>query len=125
MKIAVNISVGEALDKLTILWIKRNMIVDAIKLDYINQEIEEVESALNLAHIDFMEHTSELSVINRQLWDVNDRRKVLLKSNICDVEYVELTKQESGLNDLRFRAKQKLNDYWGSDIQEQKSYEGF
>lgn len=127
MKITVSISVGEFLDKLTILWIKREMIHDPVKLGFINQEIQELEPVFDMLGKGlFVELViNQLHEVNRKMWNVNERRKSLLASGIFDEEYLNLTKEESLLNDSRFRIKQQINDHFGSEIKECKSYEGF
>ncbi len=121
MKITVTISVGEAFDKLSILYIKKEMIKDYAKLSYIDAEILELENAIiGVEHQQFFD---KLLSTNKQLWLVNDKRKNLLHHQTINEDYISLTKQESDLNDLRYQIKKEIDNYFNSEIKEQKSYD--
>lgn len=120
MKITIDVSVGEAIDKLSILMIKSKNISDKEKLTYILSELDEIKNALrDIEYVDFL---NQLINVNSQMWDVNDRRKILISNHEFTEEYLELTKRESLLNDLRFKIKNQINHNFNSEIKEQKSY---
>jgi hypothetical protein len=121
MIISIPVSIGEAIDKLSILQIKSEKITRPDKLRFILQEIQAIKEALsNLA--DYENCLSELRKINLEMWDCNEERKTKINNKQFDKEYVELTIIESKVNDLRFEIKNKINQKFDSTLREQKSY---
>jgi len=118
----INASIGEALDRYSIIIIKSKKITDLKKLSYINSECSYlyplIKKKLNLVN-DLFE---QLMVVNLEMWDVNETRKKKIKNGDLDVEYINLSIKESVLNDRRFIIKSKINSFFDTDIREQKSY---
>jgi hypothetical protein len=112
------VSLGEAIDKLSILQIKCENITDARKLD-----VEKEYSALYEILKDFVVRYAELYesmlATNRLIWDQMD---VLRDGIISDVEYTRLCRECIVTNDVRFRIKNKINLISNSELREQKSY---
>jgi hypothetical protein len=112
------VSLGEAIDKLSILQIKCENITDARKLD-----VEKEYSALYEILKDFIVRYAELYesmlATNRVIWLQMD---VLRDGNISDVEYTKLCRECIVTNDVRFRIKNKINLISNSELREQKSY---
>ena len=112
------VSLGEAIDKLSILQIKCENITDARKLD-----VEKEYSALYEILKDFVVRYAELYesmlTTNRVIWRQMD---VLRDGNISDVEYTKLCRECIVTNDVRFRIKNKINLISNSELREQKSY---
>lgn len=112
------VSLGEAIDKLSILQIKCENITDARKLD-----VEKEYSALYEILKDFVVRYAELYesmlATNRVIWGQMD---VLRDGNISDVEYTKLCRECIVTNDVRFRIKNKINLISNSELREQKSY---
>jgi hypothetical protein len=113
------VSIGEALDKLTILDIKLDRIQDSrrenvkIEYDILHEKLKE--------HIDKnQKYYNMLKKTNLHIWDLMD----LLRDgvNISDVEYTKLCKDTILANDVRFRIKNKINILSNSHIKEQKGY---
>jgi hypothetical protein len=113
------VSIGEALDKLTILDIKLDMIQDSrrddvkIEYDILYEKLEE--------HIDKnQKYYNMLKKTNLYIWELMD----LLRDgvNISDIEYTKLCKDTIIANDVRFRIKNKINILSNSHIKEQKGY---
>lgn len=120
MKISCDISVGEAIDKLSILEIKLDRIKDKSKLEYVTQEVEMLRKSL--VYVDYELYLNKLKTINEYMWDCNNARKSLLKQNCIDDTYIELTKQESFLNDQRYLLKAEIDVFFMSTFREQKNH---
>lgn len=121
MNITLPVSVGEALDKLSILLIKSQKITDPTRLNYVNEEIQVVSSGLSCLG-DYSEFLSQLVHVNEIMWDCNEKRKQKINDGVFDQEYIDLTIQESTVNDERFVLKNRINQHFGSVLREQKSY---
>jgi len=120
----LQVSVGEAIDKYTILQIKSEKIKDEAKLINIVYEKNLIAIELNehgYLH-KFDTYIKELKTINETLWDIEDkiRDKELNKS--FDFEFIELARSVYITNDKRFEIKNKINQENNSLIKEEKSY---
>lgn len=123
MYIKCKISIGEYLDKLSILYIKRIKITDPSKLINVNKEIRELEKTLKLIPEEPRElMMSDLMKINEKMWNCNEKRKLKIEECEFDQEYLKLSIEESAENDRRFHIKQKINQFFDSEIKEEKSY---
>ena len=119
----VPISVGELLDKLSILRIKLKKVDDTGKLKNIKKEhslLLEVIKNNNLKGWEDQE--KRLYKINSSLWDIEDRIRVKEKLKEFDKEFVALARSVYITNDLRFSAKCKVNRVYDSNVIEEKSY---
>lgn len=123
----IEISIGEIVDKLTILEIKKTKISSTDKLLNINKEynylLDIVENELNFSRSS--DQYTELFNVNKKLWDIEDkiRNKERLKS--FDEEFIELSRSVYFTNDERSKIKKKINDITGSNFSEEKSYEKY
>ena len=112
------VSLGEAIDKLTILDIKLDKIIDNRKLD-VKKEYELLYEKLK----DFIEKYQNLYVImkkiNLLIWDMMD---ILRDGNVDQENYLQICKECVDYNDIRFRVKNKINYVSNSLLKEQKSY---
>ena len=125
MSIKAEISVGEFLDKLTILQIKTERISEQGKLENIARELhvlQEIWRQTSYAEADVIEEMAELKSINEQLWDIEDniRGKELKKE--MDEEFIQLARSVYITNDKRAVLKKKINLKLGSEFVEEKSY---
>lgn len=121
----IEVSVGEVVDKITILEIKREKIKDPVKLRYIENELSTLQDALKNENVVIpKEMIMELKNINSKLWDLEDLIREKEKQNIFDQHFIVLARNDAIFNDERFLAKNKINNYCDSNIKEQKSYEG-
>ena len=125
MKLSIIVSVGEIVDKLTILKIKREKIVDSEKLIHINNEINELESTLSDANIPYDDLAKELYEVNLTLWTIEDDIRVKEKEKLFDQSFIELARSVYQQNDLRFHVKDRINQKYGSYLREVKSYEKY
>lgn len=123
MKIRCFISVGEFIDKLSILSIKKLHISDHKKLLEIKKEVLELKKIypkeLPLKDPFF----SKLQNINTLLWkNMETRKKIVLKNEIDNKNLWKIFKEESILNDKRYIIKKNINNKYHSYIKEEKSY---
>lgn len=121
--ITIPVSVGELIDKYTILQIKRNK-VSSDKLSKVQYEIESLTSLVGpFIIIDSISKLYEdLIGVNTQLWDVEDELRKMEKDKLFSDRFIELARAVYFLNDKRFEAKNKINTLTNSDIQEVKQY---
>ena len=125
MNLKVEVSVGEFLDKMTILEIKSERIQDASKLANVGKELELLRrtwEASPLAGSDISEKLGELKKVNEALWEIEDKIRVKESVGEFDEEFVELARSVYIENDQRAAVKRELNVALGSDLIEEKSY---
>lgn len=117
------VSVGELVDKITILKIKKLKIKDDEKLKKIDLELNLLESVYNFTVPDsVIEAEQSLYQVNLELWDVEDSLRECERNKTFDSNFVELARKVYHLNDERFRLKNLINNSLGSHVQEVKSY---
>jgi hypothetical protein len=125
MRLSIEVSPGEAADKLTILDIKRERIRDAGKLAHIAREAALLEAALaplRARHPAILPLIEELRRVNEALWEVEDALRLHEKRGDFGPEFVRLARSVYVTNDRRAALKAEINAILGSDIAEQKSY---
>ncbi|MFN7000700.1 MAG: DUF6165 family protein [Elioraea tepidiphila] len=125
MRLSIEVSPGEAADKLTILRIKQDRIRDPAKLAHIGREAEMLEAALAPLRQRFpaiLPLIEELRRVNEALWDVEDALRLHEKRGDFGDEFVRLARSVYVTNDRRAAVKAEINRILGSDIAEQKSY---
>lgn len=122
--ITVKVSIGEILDKLSILSIKRNKITDKDKLVHIENEYNELyeKSYHFLDSVDVKYLYEKLEYTNNKLWDIEDRIRELERENIFNDLFIEVARSVYKTNDQRFFYKNKINELTNSEIKEQKGY---
>jgi ADP-heptose:LPS heptosyltransferase len=123
----VPISVGELLDKITILEIKAERIVDPTSRANVKRELDWL-NAVRLRDVAPMPELEtlcrELGAVNRQLWDVEDRLRQSERDQQFDQSFIELARSVYRCNDWRAALKREINELTGSNIIEEKSYLG-
>jgi hypothetical protein len=121
----IEVSIGEVVDKITILQIKEKNIKDETKLNYIRQELGVLQDALQNENASVpIELVNELRDVNQKLWDTEDVIRLLEKEQNFNDDFVKHARLDAILNDERFLVKNKINNHCDSFIKEQKSYEG-
>ena len=115
-------SIGEAIDKLSIIMLKMKYISDEKKLIFLRREYEEITSSLTPLG-DYSGFLERLVEVNDIMWQCNEKRKKKIIIRDFDEEYVGLTVQESEVNDKRFLIKKEINEHYWCEMREQKSYE--
>lgn len=121
----IEVSIGEIVDKLSILQIKQDNIHDELKLINIKNEYlylhEIVFANLNINMDDY----TPLLNINKKLWDIEDNIRVKEKNQEFDNEFIELARSVYITNDKRAELKREMNIKYGSKFVEEKSYEKY
>jgi len=124
-KILVEVSIGELLDKLSILEIKQEKIKDAEKLKYIHDEYKVLKKQLsiNVTSDDKLnELFRSLKEINSKLWMIEDDKRMCEKNSDFSEKFIKLSRDVHFLNDDRAKIKLQINDHTGSKIKEIKEY---
>ena len=127
-KILVEVSVGELLDKISILEIKKEKIKDTDKLIFINDEYLVLTKQLdkNISLKDELKKLYvELKAINAKLWDIEDNKRLCEKNSDFGENFVKLSRDVHFLNDDRAKIKLAINDKTGSKIKEIKQYTNY
>ena len=122
--IYVPVSVGELIDKLSILHVKKIKISNEEKLTLVNKEFELLYN-LSSVHLDSTEIESlyhQLCDINEKLWDVEDKLRVLETEKKFEGEFIDMARKVYFTNDERFRLKNEINQITDSEIREVKEY---
>ena len=127
-KILVEISVGELLDKISILEIKLDKIKDTDKLKFINQEYNVLKKELD-QNIKTDEKLNKLfkslKDINSKLWFIEDDKRTCEKNSDFREKFIKLSRDVHFLNDERAKIKLEINNHTGSKIKEIKEYTNY
>jgi predicted nucleic acid-binding Zn-ribbon protein len=118
MKIEIPVSVGELIDKLTILEIKSLFTDD----EYVLKELEELNKSRAIITQYTLEYEIELKKVNEKLWKIEDKLRQLEKEQRFDSEFIELARSVYITNDERARIKREINELTNSDFKEIKVY---
>ena len=124
-KILVEVSVGELLDKISILEIKSEKIKDHKKLNFINDEYKILKDQLNTNIKNYSEIKSlynSLKEINSKLWVIEDDKRLCEKNSDFGEKFIKLSRDVHFLNDERAKLKLEINNKTGSKIKEIKEY---
>ena len=124
-KILVEVSVGELLDKISILEIKIAKIKDPEKLNFINDEYNVLKDQLNknVKSDDKLENLFQsLKKINAKLWVIEDDKRLCEKNSDFGEKFTKLSRDVHFLNDDRAKIKLDINNHTGSKIKEIKKY---
>ena len=127
-KILVEVSVGELLDKISILEIKKEKIKDSEKLKFINDEYNVLKDQFNMnvrsdEKIDKL--FKSLKEINSKLWVIEDDKRLCEKNSDFGEEFIKLSRDVHFLNDDRAKIKLEMNNHTGSSIKEIKEYTSY
>ena len=127
-KILVEVSVGELLDKISILEIKQEKIKDPEKLKFINNEHSILKDQLdNNVKSDEKLNTlfNSLKDINTKLWVIEDDKRLCEKNSDFTENFIKLSRDVHFLNDDRAKIKLEMNNHTGSKIKEIKEYTSY
>ena len=125
--LSVPVSVGELIDKLSILQVKKIKVTNPDKLLFINKEYDllyEMSSEF-LQRKDILQIYDDLINTNLKLWEVEDELRVIESIKNFDDTFTELARSVYYTNDERFRLKDKINSLTNSEIKEQKDYKEY
>jgi hypothetical protein len=127
-KILVEVSVGELLDKISILEIKQEKINDLEKLKFINDEHSILKDQLNnnvKSDQKLNELFESLKQINAKLWVIEDDKRQCEKEKDFTEAFIKLSRDVHFLNDDRAKIKLEMNNHTGSKIKEIKEYTSY
>ena len=127
-KILVEVSVGELLDKISILEIKQEKIKDSEKLKFINEEHSILKDQLNnnvKSDQILNELFDSLKEINAKLWVIEDDKRQCEKEKDFGEKFIKLSRDVHFLNDDRAKIKLDINNHTGSKIKEIKEYTNY
>ena len=127
-KILVEVSVGELLDKISILEIKLEKIKDSEKLKFINEEHLILKDQLNnnvKSDQKLNELFQSLKRINAKLWVIEDDKRQCEKEKDFTETFIKLSRDVHFLNDDRAKIKLEINNHTGSKIKEIKEYTSY
>ena len=127
--VKIESSIGELLDKISILKIKKKKISSESKLINIENELDSLSEIANkfmevdpLAFENFMK---ELVEVNSNLWETEDKIRVMEKTKNFSEDFIQLARSVYFTNDKRFEIKSKINNFYESEIVEEKQYEDY
>jgi len=124
----VHVSVGEFLDKMTILEIKSERIKNQDKLLNVNRELgmlRDIWAASPLSAVDTGDLVARLKAVNERLWDIEDDIRRQERAGTFEEEFIRLARSVYQENDERAAIKYELNNRLGSDLVEEKEYPGY
>ena len=127
-KILVEVSVGELLDKISILEIKQEKIKDTESLKFIEDEYKVLKSELdkNIKTDEKLKNLfNSLKEINSKLWVIEDDKRMCEKNKDFGEKFIKLSRDVHFLNDNRAKIKLEINNYTGSKIKEIKEYTSY
>ena len=127
-KIIVEVSIGELLDKISILEIKQGKIKDVEKLKFIDDEHSILKKQLekNVKSDDKLDNLFQsLKEINNKLWIIEDNKRQCEKDKDFGEKFIKLSRDVHFLNDDRAKIKLEINNHTGSSIKEIKEYTSY
>ena len=130
MPLLIPASVGELIDKITILEIKQQRIADAGKQLNISRELQALMAVVEEQELGYpsgalAELGQQLSAVNQQLWDIEDDIRECERQADFGTRFVELARAVYHRNDERAALKRRINEQCGSELVEEKSYAAY
>ena len=127
MLIDTPISLGELVDKISILIIKQKNINDKLKISHVNKELDYLKITLekNIKKEEIHNYLDQLIKINSELWKIEDDIRECERKKIFDHTFIELARSVYFTNDKRANVKSEINIKFGSELVEVKSYEKY
>ncbi len=119
----IDVSIGELVDKVTILSIKLERITDPVKVENIRREYELLLPAMRECGIEVASpEFTQLREVNLTLWDIEDRIRIKEAEQSFDQEFIELARSVYQINDRRAELKRQINLANNSPLVEEKHY---
>ena len=127
MLINTPISLGELVDKISILMIKKKNISDSIKLEHVAKELEFLQKTMKeyISEDKIDKFIEELVNINSKLWKIEDDIRECERNKLFDQTFIDLARSVYFTNDQRAKIKNDINKNFGSELVEVKSYEEY
>ena len=125
--VKIPVSVGELIDKLSILHVKKTRVFNEQKLAFINDEFQLLYniSSFYLENDKISELYDKLIKVNSKLWDIEDELRIIESTKEFDLTFIDLARKVYYTNDERFLIKNKINELTNSNIREQKDYKNY
>ena len=127
MLINTPISLGELVDKISILIIKQKNITNETKLDHVKKELDFLQKTL-MSYVQQEEinnYLENLININSKLWNIEDDIRECERKKLFDKSFIDLARSVYFTNDERAKVKNDINKTFGSELVEVKSYEEY
>ena len=119
------ISIGELIDKITILEIKQ-IYMTGTKLKNINKEMKLLKNILQDKNLEInIALIKNLKKINKKLWEIEDNIRIKESKQVFDEEFIKLARSVYIENDKRASIKKEINQTYNSDLVEEKSYKNY
>ena len=127
MLINTPISLGELVDKISILIIKQKNITDETKLDHVKKELDFLQKTLMnyVQQEEINTYLENLININSKLWNIEDDIRECERKKLFDQTFIDLARSVYFTNDERAKVKNDINKAFGSELVEVKSYEEY
>jgi hypothetical protein len=127
MLINTPISLGELVDKISILIIKQKNITDETKLDHVKKELDFLQKTLMnyVQKEEINNYLENLININSKLWNIEDDIRECERKKLFDQTFIDLARSVYFTNDERAKVKNDINKTFGSELVEVKSYEEY
>ena len=127
MLIKTPVSLGEIVDKISILMVKQKKIDDPKKLDNVNKELSMLKDIIsrNVKLDEINIYLKELIDINSKLWVIEDDIRDCERKKQFDQQFIDLARSVYFTNDKRAKVKLEINEKFGSELVEVKSYEKY
>ena len=127
MLINTPISLGELVDKISILIIKQKNITDETKLDHVKKELDFLQKILinYVQQEEIKNYLENLININSKLWNIEDDIRECERKKLFDQTFIDLARSVYFTNDERAKVKNDINKTFGSELVEVKSYEEY
>ena len=127
MLINTPISLGELVDKISILIIKQKNITDETKLDHVKKELDFLQKTLMnyVQQEEINNYLENLININSRLWNIEDDIRECERKKLFDQTFIDLARSVYFTNDERAKVKNDINKTFGSELVEVKSYEEY
>ena len=127
MLINTPISLGELVDKISILIIKQKNITDETKLDHVKKELDFLQNTLMnyVQQEEINTYLENLININSKLWNIEDDIRECERKKLFDQSFIDLARSVYFTNDERAKVKNDINKTFGSELVEVKSYEEY
>ena len=124
----IPISWGELFDKITILQIKNENLTSQVALKNVELELKQLQTILIKKiskDVEIKQLEIELKKINEKLWGIEDRIRDKERTSSFDDEFIQLARSVYITNDERSRIKKRINETFGSELVEEKSYSDY
>ena len=127
MLINTPISLGELVDKISILIIKQKNITNETKLDHVKKELDFLQKTLMnyVQQEEINNYLENLIKINSKLWNIEDDIRECERKKLFDQSFIDLARSVYFTNDERAKVKNDINKTFGSELVEVKSYEEY